>query len=355
MEADAILYPERWRWNKPQPSYAIDPALAAWRPLVAQALTRWAETCGLEFVEVADLAAADIQIKPLTTMAAPATALAWSELWTDDTTLTITRGFVGVPDVPPGDGAWMVLHELGHVLGLSHPHQEQLGLSGDQTLTVMSYVRPAGMAAPDQPAALDVAALQSLYGPDRRITAQGLAVGGSGCDHMLGSSGADTLFGNAGADTLSGGEAEDRLYGGADNDHLFGNAGADLLFGNRGNDVLLGGVGADTLYGGQGDDRLEGGAGADWLFGDAGLDSLIGGAGADLFVLTPGTLCDHVLDFNPAEGDRIALPLGTPVSLMRTVSGDAVIVANGDMLVLDGVAADGLAQRGLNWVTSALP
>lgn len=340
MLQDAILYPNGWRWNKVQPTYAIDPAIAAWRPDVVEALSRWAETCGLEFSETAQFDTADIQLTTLKALGAPPNALAWSVIWTDDGSAAITRGFVGLPLAPPSDASWMVLHELGHVLGLSHPFQEQLGLTGDHSLTVMSYISASGDAMPERPAPLDVAAMQALYGPDRLIDAQGFGESGAGYDRMRGSAGADTLYGHAGGDSISGQEGADMLYGGADNDVLYGGQGADLLFGNAGEDTLFGDPGADTLMGGRDNDLLDGRDGNDYLFGDAGIDTLIGGAGADRFALIPGTGYDHVVDFNAAEGDRVLLPHGAKYSVIRTVVGEAVIVANGDMLVLDGVPAE---------------
>jgi Ca2+-binding RTX toxin-like protein len=77
---------------------------------------------------------------------------------------------------------------------------------------------------------------------------------------------------------------------------LGGTAGDDLLQGGAVPDWLSGGIGADTLLSGAGADTLAGGAGADLfvLQGIAGVDS---GLGAP----------DRILDFNFAEGDRLAL------------------------------------------------
>ncbi len=76
-----------------------------------------------------------------------------------------------------GDGSFRlstIIHELGHGMGLSHPHQtatsiEALGVLDDERYTVMSY----NDATPNHRyghavsfMALDVAALQALYGAD---------------------------------------------------------------------------------------------------------------------------------------------------------------------------------------------
>ena len=165
--------------------------------------------------------------------------------------------------------------------------------------------------------------------------------------------GADTLFGSAGADTLAGFDGDDTLNGNPGNDLVYGNGGADRVIGGSGNDWLFGGMGADTvlggpgddpfvtgnlgddyvfgnlgndtIYGGQGDDTLigddgdgSGNGGEDLLFGDRGDDdlygdfgddTLVGGTGADRFFFFTGEGVDRIIDFQPGEGDRIAIEM----------------------------------------------
>ncbi len=84
--------------------------------------------------------------------------------------------------------------------------------------------------------------------------------------------------------------------------------------------------GSDNMQGNSGDDMLSGYAGNDTLNGHGGSDTLIGGAGADTFVfdltaLTPAqpgsSIVDHILDYNPAEGDTLDL-LGIAIGGQRT-------------------------------------
>ena len=70
-------------------------------------------------------------------------------------------------DLTPGDlGYETLLHELGHVLGLVHPHEgEELDESLDNTShTLMSYQASGGPYSTYQ--SLDLAALEWLYGAD---------------------------------------------------------------------------------------------------------------------------------------------------------------------------------------------
>lgn len=128
-----------------------------------------------------------------------------------------------------------------------------------------------------------------------------------GPDRMTGSPLGDVLDGGGGADRMAGRGGSDRLHGGDGADMLRGGRGRDHLDGEDGADRLTGGGGRDTLLGGAGDDHLSGGRGADHLSGGAGDDSLSGGAGADTFYFTAGDGVDRLTDFDPADGDRIAL------------------------------------------------
>ncbi len=139
-----------------------------------------------------------------------------------------------------------------------------------------------------------------------------MLIGGPGADQLEGGGGvdrasywtanagltADLQFthantGEAAGDTYLGIE---ELQGTAFGDSLRGNGQANRVIGAGGDDQLYGRGGNDTLQGGAGDDRLEGGVGNDRLQGEA---------GADTFVFASGI--DRVVDFNAAQGDRLAL------------------------------------------------
>lgn len=177
---------------------------------------------------------------------------------------------------------------------------------------------------------------------------------GAGNDLVIGSEIADVINGNQGNDTIYGAAGDDLIWGGQDNDLLFGNDGNDIINGNRGNDTIYGGAGNDFIRGGQGDDFLSGDAGNDILIGDLGADTLVGGEGADTFVLTHADAtidqADLILDFNLAEGDRIAVveDIDPSTLVVNAVGNDTqIILPDGNILgVVQNVQPD-LVRQGL--------
>lgn len=236
---------------------------------------------------------------------------------------------------------------------------------------------------------------------------------------LTGTSGNDTLVGGNDDDTLDGLDGQDSLVGGPGNDDLFSGFGSDTVLGGPGDDTLRGGFGHDLLEGGEGNDvlggpdyyeigvnTLRGGAGDDILmvagdgselYGDDGNDILIatvgavmyggngndrfqafagdqtGGAGADIFALN-GVIkwqrgydlgLTTIMDFNPAEGDKIDLslvignlrefdggnPLGRYLWFVQDGS-DTLLMVNPDQLSITNDVAPTILAR-LKGVTAS--
>lgn len=117
-------------------------------------------------------------------------------------------------------------------------------------------------------------------------------VGTDADDQLFGLAGADAIQSLGGNDTISGGVGADTVMAGLGDDSVSGDAGADKLEGQQGN---------DSIDGGAGDDLIDGGVGADWL---------LGGSGADRFTFREISMTSEtIVDFTPAEGDKVSLSL----------------------------------------------
>lgn len=309
---------------------------ASEQTLARQALQQWANASGVTFFEVpagqGDIRFAqyDFSYDPGQGGFAgyayyPNVVLAPDTGWDDPTGGDV---FINT-DYPTTLG--LLLHEIGHALGLKHPFDDDPTLAANldnSSHTVMSYSGPD----PTVLAHLDIDAIRALYGlpasdgtqvsswswdASTYTLTQG---GGAAADTIRGVSTSDVMAGNGGNDVLFGSFGNDRLDGGMGDDSLFGGPGSDVLVGGPGNDLLEGlsgynefDSGVDTAdyssaaqpinvdlrgtftvghwvhaQGGDiGSDELRdianviGGAGADSLIGDDGANVLTGGAGSD--------------------------------------------------------------------------
>ncbi|MCF6232298.1 MAG: M10 family metallopeptidase C-terminal domain-containing protein [Rhodobacteraceae bacterium] len=283
----------------------------------------------------------------------------------------------------------LLLHEMGHALGLKHPFSNPGLPTGEDSnkYTVMSYTdNPDNGEVGDAMMLYDLLALQDIWGgadyhaDNSRYTGsrtdtvdtvwdtggtdifdagakttdvtldlgQGKfsmfgtyedvviaygtnienAKGGSGDDTITGNILANVLNGGKGNDTISGGDKGDTLKGGAGKDTLSGDQGSDTLIGGGGRDTLQGGSGKDALRGGGGHDKLKGGGGNDTLKGQAGNDKLWGNGGADRFVFGDGDGKDTIKDFQDNIDEIRIVGQGSETSILARASdvgGDVVI------------------------------
>ena len=252
------------------------------------------------------------------------------------------------------DAFYTWIHEIGHALGLGHPHDTGFGsniisgYTGDYqggTLglnyglnTVMSYNAYAddhwtGLTQGNESAATghsvlgawDIYALQQKYGVNTNYNTGNNTytlndyswgyqsiwdAGGtdtishsgqsSACIIDLNAATLDTGLYSGGAwSTTSSLTFGISIANGVVIENATGGLGNDSLFGNFSNNTLAGGAGDDNLYGVGGDDTLNGGAG---------VDTLSGGTGSDIFLFNTalGISPDIISDFNLLE-DKIQL------------------------------------------------
>lgn len=296
---------------------------------------------------------------------------------TYDKTLDLTRNFN------------LVLHELGHALGLDHPF-DGVVLDPDfdsNHYTVMSYAAdPESGADNDAMMVYDILALQDIWGAADYNTGKDSYTGSrtDTADTIWDTGGTDTFdasarsgavrldlregafsrfgayedvaiafgvtiekaTGGAGDDVLIGNDVRNVLKGNGGDDLLKGRSGADVIKGGGGTDRLQGGPGGDLVQGGTGRDRLFGGSGADILDGGRGTDTLWGETGADTFRFHEGGGKDVIRDFEPGTDTIAFIGHGTLPEILAQADetgGDVRFdLGGGDLLVVRDVTLDAL-------------
>jgi Ca2+-binding RTX toxin-like protein len=227
-----------------------------------------------------------------------------------------------------------IAHEIGHAIGLKHPHDGPTTLAKDLDNTgntVMSYnfTDTSGNLG-----RFDKQAAAAIYGP-AKLKSDTLK-------SYKYDDGVLTQKWGGGSNVIAGSSSKDSIDAGGGNDTVAGHEGNDSLKGARGNDLLVGGAGDDRLLGGNGADKLCGEAGNDVLDGGAGADTLQGDVGNDMFVFGLGYGADTIADFNVWSGDADA------VELSRSLWGGAALTS-GDIVDLYGVTDDNTGQFRLDF------
>ena len=311
----------------------------------------------------------------------------------------------GAKSLTPGSYFFLTLtHELGHALGLGHPHDKNYSygtfpgvtkgsgydfgahkLNGSPW-TVMTYneINGKGKYNPKSPAfsgfstnlgAFDIAAIQYLYGANKtknkgnNIYKLNDKLNGFKCIWDTGGTDVIDASSASGSCTINLNNAtlEKEIGGGGFISQIngkfkgytiayktknkdikciienaIGSKFNDQIIGNDTKNNLKGGFGNDKLIGGKGNDKLIGGSGNDKLIGGKGNDKLIGGKGKDIFKLSKGKGYDLIQDFKNKQ-DMIFM--GSMKKLKLKNKGKDVYVYSGKDLLAKVKKAKGLLSK----------
>lgn len=211
---------------------------------------------------------------------------------TDGTNTTLADGTYG---------ALVLIHEIGHALGLKHPfagtdnEPPYLPAAEDKTLwTLMSYESSSDQYALNY-SPLDIAALHYIYGPSTKVrtTNDNYGISQTNSNFIWDGGGTDTLdaanltqgatlyltpgywgfVGNTKTSNITS-AGQVTVNFGSVIENLVGSAFADKLYGSEINNIINGGVGNDDIFGGGGNDSLIGGTGNDQITGGDGVDTV---------------------------------------------------------------------------------
>ena len=248
----------------------------------------------------------------------------WAKGFFDPNASTIYPGQVGdvylninsqanyLPSFEPGSSGWaLLLHELGHTLGLKHPHDDggtgrpTFSQLGDQALnvdwaTIMSYNDSYSWNLiaydPATPMILDVLALQYLYGKNLATNAEDTFFSLVQTNYF------STIWDASGNDTVSASGSNINWTIALPSLTLSKLVDTKTGFAAPTNDVAL--VNPQTLYWLAGDiENAQGGSGNDVITGNSANNLLNGGLGSD--TLDGGTGLDYAVYTNPKSSYTI--------------------------------------------------
>jgi serralysin len=321
------------------------------------------------------------------------------DLWVNSTINTNANPTVG------NYGGMVLVHELGHAIGLAHPSEYDAGdgvsityeadagyYEDSRQYTVMSYFSESKTGASfgggtysAAPLLDDIAAAQLEYGVNMTTrtgdTVYGFNatadrpwyVAGGGSSKLVfavwDAGGKDTFdfsgysnnqvielragfFSNVGGLTgnvaVGQGVVIEDAKGGFGADRITGNAAGNGLMGGAGNDTIDGGTGGqDVLRGDEGNDSLSGGSEFDDINGNMGNDTASGGLGDDWVV--GGKDNDSL--FGDEGGDIVYGNLGDDTN-DGGAGNDLVRGGQGDDAVKGGDGNDWLSgDRGSDWIS----
>ncbi|MFD0981817.1 Ig-like domain-containing protein [Tropicimonas aquimaris] len=245
---------------------------------------------------------------------------------------------------PGGDGYMRIFHEIGHALGLKHPHESPALPDPEDTrqFTMMSYMEHAGTAGvePSTYMVYDIAALQYLYGVGEDRSGDDTYLVNASNDDVM------TIWDDGGHDTI---DASSSVSGVTLNLEAGSFSTAGKAYGwypLSDNIGIAYGTRIEDAFGGAGDDVLLGNDANNRLAGGQGNDSLTGGEGADIYAFGAGWGEDTISDFQDGLDMLDFTAAGcafTDLEMTSTTRG-VLLSLGDDTLLLAGITTDQIDQ-----------
>lgn len=293
------------------------------------------------------------------------------DLWLNDQ-------YVSRDDLPFGSyDFFVILHELGHAMGLAHPGDYNAApgvkitydnsaqfVQDSEQYSVMSYFH-ANATQPDSPKSYadtlmmyDIYAVQQMYGVNHNTRASDDTYGfhanvGGAYDFTVNTDPLMCIWDGGGVDTLdlSGFKRAQSidLRDGHFSDVAGWTGNLSIAVGAV-IENAIGGTKADAITGNDADNMLKGSKGDDSLAGGAGDDLLIGNRGADSFVFAEGMGSGTVKDFNLTNDHLV---LNADLWGGATMTAADVLSTYGTVIAGTFVLDFGLAEISLTGLTSS--
>ena len=246
-----------------------------------------------------------------------------SESKEGDVWLNLNHVFKEVAPVQGTYSYWVLIHEIGHALGLSHPgpynadnsaityENSAKFIQDSSQYTVMSYFAgsktgqfPGKENDSNTPQLFDILAMQNKYGPNMQTRSDDTIYGfesnaGAIYDFALNSSPQFSIWDGGGIDTFNAsGFSQKQIINLNPNtfsniggqiynisialnvsiENAVGGSGDDFLYGNALENMIQAGAGDDSIEGSYGDDDIDGGKGIDYAVYAASISTMISAA-----------------------------------------------------------------------------
>lgn len=323
---------------------------------IQQVMDAWSAVGDLGFTQVSDSAtgAGDIRWAATKDPSVDTAYAYYPGSYPDSGDVWIGYAYPEYLDPIPGDYSFATLvHELGHALGLGHPHESEVSFDTREDhikYSVMSYRSYEGEPLeaggytndvfPAGPMLNDIAAIQYLYGPNTTHEAGDTVYRWDNNAYIF-----ETIWDAAGNDTIDASNQSqavtlDLMGGhwstigkafnnGRDNVRDYLAISYDAVIENA-----IGTTKADILRDNAVANRLEGGAGNDDIYLSGGNDSVLGGDGVDTVYFSSRPV---LLD--ATDGYTVSLPESGDEVWLSDV--EYVVIGSADPVRVDTLSSDG--------------